>query len=136
MISLISKFYFLLLSTYASAISKFDLNTKLDGKGLHRTLSLTVPEEILNSSAILKWDITPDFYVDVYELERLSELYFWLEKNIFYRRNFQFRIDNGDSLFIDIEVPADRAKFHTLSLNLHQTAITGKFTTNRNLQKF
>ena len=136
MISLISKFYFLLLSTYASAISKFDLNTKLDGKGLHRTLSLTVPEEILNSSAILKWDITPDFYVDVYELERLSELYFWNEKNIFYRRNFQFRIDNGDSLFIDIEVPADRAKFHTLSLNLHQTAITGKFTTNRNLQKF
>ena len=129
-------FYFLLLSTYASAISKFDLNTKLDGKGLHRTLSLTVPEEILNSSAILKWDITPDFYVDVYELERLSELYFWLKKNIFFRRNFQFRIDNGDALFIDIEVPADRAKFHTLSLNLHQTAITGKITDKKNLQKF
>jgi len=107
-----SIFRVLLLATYAAAISKFDLNIKLDGEGLHRTLSLTVPEQILNSSAILKWDITPDFYVDVYELER---------------RHFQFRIDNGDSLFIDIEVPADRARFHTLSLNLHQTAITVPF---------
>ena len=58
------------------------------------------------------------------------------KKNIFFRRNFQFRIDNGDALFIDIEVPADRAKFHTLSLNLHQTAITGKITDKKNLQKF
>ena len=65
-----SIFRVLLLATYAAAISKFDLNIKLDGEGLHRTLSLTVPEQILNSSTILKWDITPDFYVDVYELER------------------------------------------------------------------
>ena len=38
-------------------------------------------------SALLKWEVTPDFYVDVYELKRLG---------------FQFRVDDGETPFIEI----------------------------------
>jgi len=38
-------------------------------------------------SALLKWEVTPDFYVDVYELKR---------------KGFQFRVDDGKTQFIEI----------------------------------
>ena len=56
-----------------------------------------------SDSALLKWSITPDFYVDVYQLKRLG---------------FDFRVDDGESDFIEIEEPAHRSKFHQLSLNI------------------
>jgi len=82
------------------------------GEGLHRTLNLQIKDFTLNSNALLKWDITPDFYLDVYELER---------------RHFQFRVDNDQTKFIDIEIPAHHASFHHLSLNIQKESISVPF---------
>jgi len=72
------------------------------GEGFHRLLQLNLGDEM--KSALLKWEVTPDFYVDVYELKRLG---------------FQFRVDDGKTPFIEIEEPAHRSAFHSLSLNIN-----------------
>jgi len=65
------------------------LSTSFDilGQGLHRQLNITLPPDRQSSTALLSWQITPDFYVDVYELQR---------------KKFQFRVDDGETKFIDI----------------------------------
>ena len=65
------------------------LSTSFDilGQGLHRQLNITLSPDRHSSTALLSWQITPDFYVDVYELQR---------------RKFQFRVDDGETKFIDI----------------------------------
>jgi len=73
---------------------------RVEGGGLHRRLEVQLERA---DSALLKWDITPDFYVDVYELDRLG---------------FDFRIDDGATAFIEIEEPAHHSQFHRLSLNI------------------
>lgn len=75
----------------------------MTGTGYHRTLHVNLRTS--SEHALLKWEITPDFYVDVYELKRLG---------------FDFRVDNGDTAFIEIEEPAHRSSFHSLSLNIQQ----------------
>jgi len=104
--------YLLLLHCAAAQATKRDFTISIDGAGLHRFLHLQISPSILNASALLKWDITPDFYIDVYELDRL---------------NFQFRIDNDQTKFIDIELPAHRASFHRLSLNIQGKSISVPF---------
>jgi len=73
---------------------------KISGAGLHRRLEVNLEAA---DAALLRWDITPDFYVDVYELKRLG---------------FDFRVDDGETEFIEIEEPAHRSNFHQLSLNI------------------
>ena len=65
----------------------FSTSFQIVGEGLHRQLNITLSEERRGSNALLSWQITPDFYVDVYELQR---------------KKFQFRVDDGESKFIDI----------------------------------
>ena len=57
---------------------------RVTGQGYHRKLEIELEA---NPNALLKWEITPDFYVDVYELKRLG---------------FEFRIDGGQTPFIEI----------------------------------
>lgn len=75
---------------------------QVTGEGFHRLLDLKLGSRF--ESALLKWEITPDFYIDVYELKR---------------KGFQFRVDNGKTPFIEIEEPAHRSTFHSLSLNIN-----------------
>ena len=88
-------FFFLLLHHFCTAN-----RVRVEGGGLHRRLEVELDQA---NSVLLKWDITPDFYVDVYELQRLG---------------FDFRIDDGETDFIEIEEPAHRSQFHRLSLNI------------------
>lgn len=86
-------------------LSVLDANKiQITGGGLHRRLEVQLNQP--SDSALLKWDITPDFYVDVYELKRLG---------------FDFRVDGGETAFIEIEEPAHRSNFHQLSLNIKKT---------------
>jgi hypothetical protein len=55
-----------------------DFKMSANGEGLHRSFDLEISNYMLNSSALLKWDITPDFYVDVFELERYSNCFITL----------------------------------------------------------
>jgi len=87
-----------------------DFSLSISGSGLHRSLHVTIPAN--STSALLKWDITPDFYVDVYELDR---------------QKFEFRVDDDDTKFIDIESPAHRSEFHRLSLNVERKSVTVPF---------
>ena len=45
--------------------------------------------------------------------------------SISFRLNLQFRIDNDQTKFIDIELPAHLASFHILSLNIQRQSISG-----------
>jgi len=74
------------------------------GQGYHRKLEIKLGTTEMKN-ALLKWEITPDFYVDVYELKRLG---------------FEFRIDGGQTPFIEIEEPSHKSSFHSLSLNIHK----------------
>lgn len=77
---------------------------RVTGQGYHRKLEIELgTTEIKN--ALLNWEITPDFYVDVYELKRLG---------------FEFRVDGGQTPFIEIEEPSHKSSFHSLSLNIHK----------------
>ena len=62
---------FLLLLQHAHTDRRDDFSMTIDGAGLHRVVNVKIANYMLNSSVLLKWDITPDFYVDVYELDRL-----------------------------------------------------------------
>jgi hypothetical protein len=87
----------------------------IEGMGFHRHLNVVIHDQsiIRNSNAILKWTITPDFFVDVYELKRLK---------------FEFRIDGGNTSFIDIEKPAHHInQRHDLSLNMKTSRIVIPF---------
>ena len=74
------------------------------GQGYHRKLEIELGTTEMKN-ALLKWEITPDFYVDVYELKRLG---------------FEFRVDGGQTPFIEIEEPSHKSSFHSLSLNIHK----------------
>ena len=143
-----------------------DFSLSISGSGLHRSLHVTIPAN--STSALLKWDITPDFYVDVYELDRHANKisiywHFFISfrvqiaahfsaskgkkcqshiKNLSrkyvhpqhyrFRQKFEFRVDDDDTKFIDIESPAHRSEFHRLSLNVERKSVTG--TRNFTLQ--
>ena len=77
---------------------------KVTGQGYHRKLEIELGTTEMKN-ALLKWEITPDFYVDVYELKRLG---------------FEFRVDGGQTPFIEIEEPSHKSSFHSLSLNIHK----------------
>jgi hypothetical protein len=77
---------------------------RVTGQGYHRKLEIELGTTEMKN-ALLKWEITPDFYVDVYELKRLG---------------FEFRVDGGQTPFIEIEEPSHKSSFHSLSLNIHK----------------
>jgi len=66
-----SCFLLLLLQHQTRSDRRDDFSMTIDGAGLHRAVNVKIANYMLNSSVLLKWDITPDFYVDVYELDRL-----------------------------------------------------------------
>lgn len=101
---MLGKYSFLSLLTVVASFTSFEII----GKGLHRNLNITLPSNRSPSSALLTWQITPDFYVDVYELQR---------------QRFQFRVDDGETKFIDIEIPAHQADFHSFSCNLAHSSV-------------
>lgn len=93
---------FLIFVLVTVSISVPDDPVRITGSGYHRKLQIELGDV---TNALLKWEITPDFYVDVYELKRLG---------------FEFRIDGGQTPFIEIEEPSHKSSFHSLSLNIHQ----------------
>lgn len=59
-----------LILQYADCDRQTEFTMSINGSGLHRLFNLEISNYKSNSYALLKWDITPDFYVDVYELDR------------------------------------------------------------------
>lgn len=99
---------YLLQILFMYITSVYSTSFDILGAGLHRQLNITLSPDRHLSTALLSWQITPDFYVDVYELQR---------------RKFQFRVDDGETKFIDIEIPAHQAGFHSFSCNLASSSV-------------
>ena len=97
-------FLFYCIISVASNDTETNEPIRVTGQGYHRKLEIELGTTEMKN-ALLKWEITPDFYVDVYELKRLG---------------FEFRVDGGQTPFIEIEEPSHKSSFHSLSLNIHK----------------